>query len=115
VVVLGAVLVGRSGVGDGVHPVFEAEEELPVVVREAGEEVEVVGAADGADGAGGDAQVAPVARVVVEGVVVAVDLGVDQHDVDEDEVAELGVDDVAVHPHVAQPGLDGDGFHRELP
>ena len=54
------------GIGDGVDPVLEAEQELAVVVGEAGEEVEVVGTADRADGAGGDAQVAPVARVVVE-------------------------------------------------
>jgi len=98
-----------------VDPVLEAEEEFAVVVRQAGEEVEVVVLAHRPDGTGNHAQVAAVARVVVERVVVAIDRRVDQHRLEEHEVAQARVDDVAVQAHVPHAGLHRDGLVGQLP
>ena len=70
---------------------------------------------DGPDRARRHAQLALQARVVVDRLVVGGRLGVDQDRPQQDEVAELGVDDVAVDAHVPQARRDGDRLVRDDP
>ena len=70
---------------------------------------------DGPDRARRHAQLALQARVVRERLVVGGRLGVDQHRAQQDEVAEPGVDDVAVDAHVPQARSDGDRLVRDDP
>ena len=61
------------------------------------------------------AQLAFQARVVRDRLVVGGRLGSDQDRPQQDEVAELGVDDVAVDAHVPQARSDGDRLVRDDP
>lgn len=73
-------------------------------MRGAGQRVEGAVLCDGADGAGGDAQLAVDARVVVQRLPVLAHLRVHQDGHEQDEAAELRVDDVAVQAHHTEPG-----------
>ncbi len=93
----------------------EAAHELPVVVGQAVGEVEVAVRGDGPDRAGRHAQLAFEAGVVGDGLAVGRRLGVDQYRAKDDEVAELGVDDVAVDAHVTQARRHGHRLVRDDP
>jgi hypothetical protein len=111
----GAVARGVPCVDHGLDPVAEAPEEVAVVVRDAGAEVELAARGDRAGGTRGHAELALQAGVEGDRPVVAVDRRVDHDGAEEDEVAEPRVDDVAVDAHLAQPGLDGHRFVRDHP
>ena len=61
-----AIVEGIACVGDLLDPVGKAAKKLPIIVGEAGREVERAVRADGADRAGGDAKLAFEAGVVVD-------------------------------------------------
>ncbi len=107
--------MGVTALGDLFGPVAEAAHELTVVVRVAGGEVEMTVGGDRPGRAGRHAQLAFQARVVLDGPGVFADLGVDEDGAEQDEVAELGVDDVAVNTHLAEPRRDGDRLVRDDP
>ena len=109
------VVQGILAVGDLLDPIGEAAHELPVVVRVAGREVEVSVRSDGPHRTRRHAQLAFQARVVGERLIVGGRLGSDQDGPQQDEVAELGVDDVAVNAHVSQARSDGDRLVRDDP
>src|SRR5262245_9635963 len=110
-----AVVQGVLAVGDPLDPIGEPAHELPVVVRVAGREVEVTVRGDGPHRTRRHAQLALQARVVRERLVVGSRLGTDQYRAQQDEVAEAGVDDVAVYPHVPQAGGYSDRLVRHDP
>ena len=111
-----AAIVERVlAVCDLLDPIGEAPHELAIVVGEAGREIEPSVGGDGPDGTGRHAQPALQTGVVIDRRVVFRGLRPDQHGSQQDEVAELGVDDVAVDAHVAEPGGDGDGLVRYDP
>ena len=71
--------------------------------------------ADGPDRTRRHAQLAFQARVVRDRLVVGGRLGGDQDRAQQDEVAEPGVDDVAVDAHVTEARSDGDRLVRHDP
>ena len=110
-------LRASGAVGDLTHPVRESPEELPVVVRGAGREVEASVGLDSPDRAGRHAQFAAQAGVPVDGLrlLIVSDLGIGEHHPDQDEVTEFGVDDIAVNSHLPEARGHRDGFHRDRP
>ena len=110
-----AVVQGVLAFGDLLDPIGEAAHELPVVVRVARREVEVPVRGDGSHGTRRHAQLAFQARVVRDRLAIGGGLGGDQDGAQQDEVAEPGVDDVAVDAHVPQARSDGDRLVRHDP
>jgi len=110
-------------VQEAIDPIDKPAHELAIVVSRTCREVEVPVGADRTDRAGSHAQLALQAGVVVKLYTLLRDLGVNQHGVQENEIAELGMDDVAVDAHMAQscghgyrlvgdhPDLAGEAVH----
>src|SRR5271165_670744 len=109
------VVQGVLAVGDLLDPIGEPTHEFPVVVRLASREVEPTIRGDGPNGTSRYAQLAFQARVVRERLVVGGRLGGNQHGAQQDEVAELGVDHVAMDAHVTQTRSDCDRLVRHDP
>ncbi len=68
--------------------------------------------ADGARGTGSRAELAVKARVIVQGGVVFIHFGIDDHGIEQYETTEHGVNDVAVEAHLPKSGLNGYRFVR---
>ena len=96
-------------------PIGKAAQELAIIVRKTGGEVERAVRADRSDRTGGHAQLAFEAGIVVNRVVIVARLTADQHGAQQHEIAKLRVNQVAVNAHVAEPGLDRDGLVRDDP
>jgi hypothetical protein len=110
-----AVVEGVARIGDLLYPVGEAAEKFAIIVGEAGGKVERAVRADRSNWTGRYAQLALEARVVLDGVIVTIDLKLSEHGAQQDEVAELRVDEIAVNAHVPEPSFHRDGFVREHP
>ena len=86
---------------------------LAVVMRQAGREVEVGVRGDDAHGTRRHTQFALATWVVIDGKIVCGRLRLHQDRPEQDEVAELRVDDIAVNAHVARPAATATGVHRD--
>src|SRR5215470_7086569 len=98
------MLVTLRGTGDGDvrDPVRETAHEFTVVVRVAGREIECAIRADRADRTGRNTELAFQARVVINRLIAHRYFGVHERRSEQDEVAEPGMDDIAMYAHMTE-------------
>ena len=110
-----AEVPATAGLGDLFGPVAKPAHEFAIVMRVARGQVELAVGRDGADRARRHAELAGQAWVVIDGLVVPRGFRTDQNRPQEDKIAELRVNHIAVDAHHAQPRGDGDGLYARRP